>query len=110
MDADGAARAGGGEERVDLTHRPELGRGVLLTNAHIVRLLRVRVDGAVERDAGRDGGAVHGLRLDGAAVVDGRAADVHQDRRSGVLRRDADTQRAGRGALVGQRQILQRNI
>ena len=110
LDADGVARAGGGEERVDLTHRPELGRGVLLADAHIVRLLRVRVDGAVERDAGRDGGAVHGLRLDGAAVVDGRAADVHQDRRSGVLRRDADTQRAGRGALVGQHQILQRNV
>ena len=103
-------RAGGGEERVDLTHRPELGRGVLLADVHIVRLLRVRVDGAVERDAGRDGGAVHGLRLDGAAVVDGRAADVYQDRRGGVLRRDADTQRAGRGALVGQHQILQRNI
>lgn len=110
LDADGAARAGGGEERVDFTHRPELGRGVLLADAHIVRLLRVRVDGAVERDAGRDGGAVHGLCLDGAAVVDGRAADVYQDRRGGVLRRDADTQRAGRGALVGQHQILQRNI
>ena len=110
MDADGAARAGGGEERVDLTHRPELGRGVLLTNAHIVRLLRVRVDGAVERDAGRDGGAVHGLRLDGAAVVDGRSAQVDQNGRGGVLRRDADAQRAGRRALIGQNQVLERNI
>ena len=62
MDADGAARAARGEERIDLAHRPELCDGVLLTNAHVVRLLRVGVHGAVNREARGNAAAVERLR------------------------------------------------
>ena len=43
LDADGAACAARGKERIDLTHRPELRDGILLADAHVVRLLRVCV-------------------------------------------------------------------
>ena len=35
---------------------------------------------------------------------------VDQNGRGSVLRRDADAQRAGRRALIGQNQVLERNI
>lgn len=63
-------------------------------------MLCVCVHGAVDRNA--CGNA--------AAVVDGRSAQVDQNGRGGVLRHDADAQRAGRRALIGQNQVLERNI
>ena len=48
--------------------------------------------------------------LDRAAVVDGRSAQIDQNGRGGVLRHDADAQRAGQRALIGQNQVLERNI
>ena len=82
----------------------------LLADAHVVRLLRVCVHGAVDRNACRNAAAVERLCLDRAAVVDGRSAQVDQNGRGSVLRRDADAQRAGRRALIGQNQVLERNI
>ena len=93
LDADGAACAARGKERIDLTHRPELRDGILLADAHVVRLLRVCVHGAVDRNACGNAAAVERLCLDRAAVVDGRSAQVDQNGRGGVLRRDADAQR-----------------
>lgn len=110
LDADGAACAARGKERIDLTHRPELRDGILLADAHVVRLLRVCVHGAVDRNACGNAAAVERLYLDRAAIVDGRSAQVDQNGRGGVLRHDADAQRAGRRALIGQNQVLERNI
>lgn len=77
LDADGAAGTARGEERIDLAHRPELrGRG-LLADAHVVRLLRVGVDGADDRKTRGNAAAVERLRLDRAVVVDGRSLQVH---------------------------------
>ena len=96
LNADGAACTARGKERIDLTHRPELRDGILLADAHVVRLLRVCVHGAVDRNACGNAAAVERLCLDRAAVVDGRSAQVDQNGRGGVLRRDADAQRADR--------------
>lgn len=75
-----------------------------------MRMLCVCVHGAVDRNACGNAAAVERLCLDRAAVVDGRSAQVDQNGRGGVLRRDADAQRAGRRALIGQNQVLERNI
>ena len=68
LDADGAACAARGKERIELTHRPELRDGILLADAHVVRLLRVCAHGAVDRNA--CGNAAAAERL-GAAVFFG---------------------------------------
>lgn len=85
LDADGAACAARGKERIDLTHRPELRDGILLADAHVVRLLRVCVHGAVDRNACGNAAAVERLCLDRAAVVDGRSAQVDQKRALAVF-------------------------
>ena len=77
LNADGAARTARGEERIDLAHRPELRGRVLLADAHVVRLLRVGVDGADDRKTRGNAAAVERLRLDRAVVVDGRSLQVH---------------------------------
>lgn len=72
-------------------------------------LLGIGIDGAVQQNGIGNRGIVQGLGFHGAVVIDSRSADVRQDRGSGVLRRNADAQGAGRGVLIGQYQVLQRN-